>query len=64
MTPATHTTQPGPSGGWVYTLYLDESPVLTSGAFMLREDAEKCGRHFASDAPILQDFLKRQHDED
>lgn len=54
----THDTVLSECGGWRYRI-LDEggSAVLSSGVFNTRNDAERVGRHWASD-PELPHFLK------
>ena len=59
MTTSTSETFQAPDGTYRCRILLDGTLCLTSGGFLLQQDAVRCGKHIAGDAKSLQDFLTR-----
>jgi len=47
--------------GWRYRLWEGDQVVLTSGEFLLREDAHRCGAHFAADEATIHFIRENVH---
>lgn len=53
----TYDTVQLPNGAWSYRLLLGTRVLIQSGGFLLRQDADNIGRHFAAEPDILA-FIK------
>jgi len=60
VTKLTHDVIDGDRGGFRYRILAGRKVLLTSGTLLLREDADKLGKHFAADPIGTLDFIERR----
>jgi hypothetical protein len=60
VTALKHDVIAGDRGGFRYRILDGRKVLLASGEFLLREDADRCGAHFAADPVGTLDFIERR----